>query len=76
MEEQVKRTRRRISTEEKIAALQAKVQSHVDKINELNAQIESLRAPQVTLKEVGARIKELDIPMNDVMKAIEKMGKK
>lgn len=76
MEEQTKRTRRRISTEEKIAVLQAKIQSHVEKINELNAQIESLRAPQITLKEVGARIKELDIPMNDVMKAIEKMGKK
>ena len=76
MEEQAKRTRRKITTEEKIAALQEKIQSHVDKINELNKKIEELKAPQVTLKDVGARIKELDVPMGDVLKAVEKLGKK
>ena len=76
MEEQAKRTRRKITTEEKIAALQEKIQGHVDKINELNKKIEELKAPQVTLKDVGARIKELDVPMGDVLKAVEKLGKK
>lgn len=76
MEEQTKRTRRKITTEEKIAELQDKIQGHVNKINELNKKIEELKTPQITFKDVSARIKELDVPISDVLKAVEKLGKK
>lgn len=78
MEEQeiTKRTRRKISKEEKIATLQAKIEMHRQKIEELTKQISELNEPPVTLRDVSNRIKELDLPLNDVMKAVEKMAKK
>jgi len=78
MEEQevTKRTRRKISKEEKIAALQEKIEMHRQKIEELTKQIADPNEPPVTLRDVSNRIKELDLPLNDVMKAVEKMAKK
>lgn len=78
MEEQevTKRTRRKISKEEKIATLQDKIEMHRQKIEELTKQISELNEPPVTLRDVSNRIKELDLPLNDVMKAVEKMAKK
>jgi len=78
MEEQevTKRTRRKISKEEKITALQEKIEMHRQKIEELTKQISDLNEPPVTLRDVSNRIKELDLPLNDVMKAVEKMAKK
>lgn len=76
MEEQIKRTRRKISKEEKIQALQDKIDVHRKKIEELSAQIMALNTPPVSIRDVTSKIKELDLDPSDVMKALEKLGKK
>lgn len=76
MEEQVKRTRRKITKEEKIAALQEKIEVHRKKIEELCEQINALNTPPVSMRDVTTKIKELDLDLSDVMKAVEKMSKK
>lgn len=76
MEEQAKRTRRKITKEEKIAELQAKIESHRQKIEELSKKIMELNEPPVSMRDVTSKIKELDVPLTDVMKAVEKLGKK
>ena len=75
MEEQ-KRTRRRISKEEKIAALQAKVDMHEKKIAELKEQIAALQAPAVNMHTVTSRAKELGVSAEELLKAVEKIAKK
>jgi septal ring factor EnvC (AmiA/AmiB activator) len=78
MEEQAKtkRIRRVITKEEKIAALQTKIDFHKKKIEELCEQIEELKEPSISIKDITSRIKELDLPLNDVLKAVEKLSKK
>ncbi len=79
MEEQTtiaKRTRRKISKEEKIAELQAKISDHELKIKALRQKIEDLNAPQASLRDITSKIKELGLPANEVMKALDKLAKK
>lgn len=75
-QEQEKRTRRKISKEEKIAVLNEKIAKHEAQIADLKAQIEALNKPQVTMRDITNKIKELDIPIEDVMKAVDKLAKK
>lgn len=75
-QEATKRTRRKITKEEKIAALNDKIAKHEAQIAELKAQIEALSKPQVTMRDITNKIKELDIPIEDVMKAVDKLAKK
>lgn len=75
-QEKTKRTRRKITKEEKIAALQDKIEEYRKKIDELFKKINDLEEPPVTMKDVTSKIKELDLPLTDVMKAVEKLGKK
>ena len=75
-QEQEKRTRRKISKEEKIAVLNDKIAKHEAQIADLKAQIEALNKPQVTMRDITNKIKELDIPIEDVMKAVDKLAKK
>ena len=75
-QEVTKRTRRKITKEEKIAALNEKIAKHESQIADLKAQIEALNKPQVTMRDITNKIKELDIPIEDVMKAVDKLAKK
>ena len=75
-QEQEKRTRRKISKEEKIAVLNEKIAKHEAQIADLKAQIEALNKPQVTKRDITNKIKELDIPIEDVMKVVDKLAKK
>lgn len=75
-QERTKRTRRKITKEEKIAALQDKIEEYRKKIDGLFKKINDLEEPPVTMKDVTSKIKELDLPLTDVMKAVEKLGKK
>lgn len=78
MEQGTKRIRR--SKEEikgaKVAKLQEEITKYEDKIAECKKKIEELNAPSANLRDVTAKIKELGLSPDDVMKAIEKMGKK
>ena len=77
MEEQTtKRTRRTISKEEKIQKLQDEIAKHEIKIAELKAKIADLEKPPIGLRDVTARIKAMDVPLVDVMKALDKLDKK
>jgi cell division protein FtsL len=74
-QEKVRRTRRKISKDEKIAALQEKITEHELKIKALRQQIDDLNEPQASMRDITARIKELGLPANEVMKALEKLSK-
>ena len=79
MEEQVKKRVRRNKNEikdQKIKQYLEEIAKHEAKITELNKKITELETPQVSLKDVTAKIKELKLSPEDVLKAVEKMGKK
>lgn len=71
-----KRTRRTFTKEEKIEALNAKIAKYEAAIAELKSQIEALNKPSVTIKDLANKIKENNIPIDDVMKAVDKLAKK
>ena len=71
-----KRTRRTISKEEKITTLNEKIAKHEAAIAELRSQIDALNNPSLTMKDLANKIKEHDIPLDDVMKAVDKLAKK
>lgn len=75
-QETTKRTRRKITKEEKIATLNDKIAKHESQIADLKAQIEALSKPQLTMRDITNKIKELDISIEDVMKAVDKLAKK
>ena len=78
MEQEKKKRIRRSSeqiTQDKIAKLEATIDSYKKKIADAEEQIEELRK-SVTIKDIREKIEELELPLSDVMKAIEKMGKK
>lgn len=78
MEQEVKKRVRRSKeqiTKDKIEKLEAEIESYKIKISEAEKKIEELKNV-VTIKDIKDKISELDIPLDDVMKAIEKMGKK
>ena len=78
MEETKKRVRRSKEQviSDKINRLQDEIRILEDKIADKKKQIEELQTPSVTLKDVTAKIKELGIAPDDVMKVIDKMTKK
>lgn len=76
MEENTKRTRRLFSREEKIARFQEEIAKHEAKIAELKGKISELEKPAVGLRDVTARIKELGISPDEVMKALDKLVSK
>ena len=80
MEEKAKRVRRSKEelTNAKIAVLEGKIADWKDKIAKAEKEIEELKnpAPTVKMKDIKDKINELDLDYNEVMKAIEKMGKK
>ena len=78
MEEKAKRTRRPKEEikEAKLIKLQDEITKYEAKIAECKKKIEELNAPSANLRDVTAKIKELGLSPDDVMKAIEKMGKK
>lgn len=75
-QEPAKRTRRTISKEEKIAALNEKIAKHEEQIANLKQQIEALSKPTITMKDIRTKIDELGLSYDDVMKAVDKLGKK
>lgn len=64
--------------QEKIQKLNAKILDYKQKIEEAEKEIQNLTNPQPTvkMKDIREKIDELNLPLDDVMKAIEKMGKK
>ena len=75
-QEATKRTRRTISKEEKIQKLCDEIAKHEAKIVELKAKISDLEKPPIGLRDVTARIKTMDVSLDDVMKALDKLEKK
>lgn len=76
MEDNSKRTRRSFSREEKIAKFQEEISKHEMKIAELKNKIAELEKPAIGLRDVTARIKELGISPDEVMKALDKLASK
>ena len=81
MEERKKRIRRSKNevVSAKISALEESIKGYEGKIAFAKKQIEELRNPPkqaLKMKDVTAKIKELDLPLEDVMKAVEKISKK
>jgi len=81
MEQEVKKRVRRdkdVIVQEKIAKLETKIADYKSKIAEAEKELEALRNPAtvVKMKDVKDKILELGLSLEDVMKAVEKMGKK
>lgn len=80
MEEVKKRVRRSKEeiTNAKIALLEEKIADWKDKIAKAEKEVEELKNPAtvVKMKDIKDKINELDLPLDDVMKALEKLGKK
>ena len=67
------RTRIPAANQQKIAKLNQQIEEYRAKIAECEKQIEALSAPQVTLREIGAKIKAMGLTRNDVMRMLEQM---
>lgn len=78
MEETKKRVRR--SKEElfndKVAKIDEKIANLEQKLAEAKKEKEELLSPKTTMKDITAMIKENDLSLDDVMKAVEKMANK
>ena len=70
----IRRSKEQI-TQDKISKLEAEIESYKVKIEQAEKKIQELKNT-VTIKDIKEKIAELDLPLDDVMKAIEKMGKK
>lgn len=75
-QEPKKRTRRTISKEEKIQKFQDEIAKYEAKIAEARKKIDELERPSSNLRDVTAKIKELGLSPDDVMKAIDKLASK
>ena len=77
MEEKTKRIRRSKDqiVQEKIDKIQSDIANYKYKIAASEKKIEELNS-SVTIKDIKDKILELDIPLDEVMKAVEKLGKK
>lgn len=75
-QEPKKRTRRTISKEEKIQKFQEEIAKYEAKIAEAKKKIDELEKPSTNLRDITAKIKELGLSPDDVMKAVEKLGSK
>lgn len=69
------RTRIPVANQQKIAKLNKQIEESEAKIAECRRKIEELSKPQVTLRELGAKIKEMGITRNDVMRMLEQIEK-
>ena len=67
------RTRIPAANKQKIIKLQQRINDYHAKIAECEAQIEALSTPQVTLREIGAKIKEKGLTRNEVMQMLDKV---
>jgi prefoldin subunit 5 len=67
------RTRIPAANQQKIAKLNKQIEEYEAKIAECKRQIEALSMPQVTLREIGAKIKEMGLTRNDVMRMLNQM---
>ena len=76
--EEAKRTRRSKAEakEQRIQKYRDEIAKHQEKIAQLEQKIKEEETPEVSLKDVTARIKELGVSPEEVIKAIEKLGKK
>lgn len=67
------RTRIPAANQQKIAKLNKQIVEYEAKIADCKRQIEALSMPQVTLREIGAKIKAMGLTRNDVMHMLEQM---
>lgn len=79
MENNVKKRTRRSSdqiVQDKIAKLEADLVKYKTKVTATEKAIVELKNPAYKMKDIKDKINELDLPLDEVMKALEKMGKK
>ena len=76
MAEEVKRSRRVLTKEEKKQALEARIKDYESKIAELKQKIKALDTPVITMKDVCDKIKGSGLTNEEVMKLIDKASKK
>ena len=78
MTEKVKRGRRTKAEikQENIQKYTDEIKRYKDKIAILEQRIKDEETPEVSIKDVTAKIKELGVSPEEVLKAIEKLGKK
>lgn len=62
-----------VTNQQKIKKLQKRIDDHRRKIAECEQEIELLSAPQPTLREIGAKIKEKGLSRNEVLKMLDKI---
>ena len=77
-QKRVRRSKEEI-TQDKIQKLEAKIADYKEKIAEAEKEIEALKnppAPEIKMKDIKDKIEEYGLPLDEVMKSIEKMGKK
>lgn len=67
------KTRIPATNQQKITKLNKQIEEYKAKIAECERQIEDLSVPQVTLRELGAKIKAKGITRNDVMRMLDQM---
>ena len=67
------RTRIPAANQQKIAKLNKQIEECEAKIANYRRQIEELSKPQVTLREIGAKIKAMGLTRNDVMRMLNQM---
>ena len=74
----IRRSREEV-VQEKIQKLEEKIAGYKTKIADAEKEIEELKNPKtpaVKMKDIKDKIAELGLPLDEVMKAVEKMGKK
>lgn len=74
----IRRSREEV-VQEKIQKLEEKIAGYKTKIADAEKEIEELKNPKtpaVKMKDIKDKITELGLPLDEVMKAVEKMGKK
>ena len=59
-----------------IAKLQSKIDANEAAKAKLLEEKEELLAPKIGIKDITSKIKEQDLPLNEVMKAIDRVAKK
>ena len=75
-QETKKRTRRTITKEEKIQKFKDEIAKYEAKIAEAKKKIDEIEKPSTNLRDITAKIKELGLSPDEVMKAVEKLGSK
>lgn len=81
MEEKTKRIRRSKNEiiQDKIGKLEQKIADYKNKIAEAEKEIEALKAPSapaIKMKDIKSKADELGVSLDDLMAAVEKLGKK